>query len=88
MAHNEEIGDRQGLGLTFGGLAAAWAKKGNADKAIEYYEQAATIQREIGDRYHLCMTLSGLARVAKHVGNTQLAESSDLEMKRLGCRQR
>jgi tetratricopeptide (TPR) repeat protein len=45
-----EIGDRQGEGAALGNLGVAYSDLGQAEAAIEYYEQQLVIVREIGDR--------------------------------------
>ena len=47
---SRKIGDRGGIGKTYGNLAKAYQSLGDYRKAIEYQEKYLKISREIGDR--------------------------------------
>ncbi|MBT5049792.1 MAG: tetratricopeptide repeat protein [Rhodospirillaceae bacterium] len=50
IAGARAVGELQVEGTALGNLGLAWARLGNARKAIEYYEQHLTITRETSDR--------------------------------------
>jgi len=59
---NEEVGDLPGQASALGGLASAYARKGDWDRATEHLEYARKTNDDLGDRYYLSITLQKLAR--------------------------
>ena len=59
--------------LSLGTLASAHAKKGDADKAIEYHEKSRVLNEEIGNRQGLAFSLGGLAAAYAKKGDADKA---------------
>jgi len=65
--------DRQGEGNHLGNLGLAYARLGEARRAIEFFEQALAMSREIGDRRGEGNALGNLGIVYKDLGEPRRA---------------
>ena len=65
--------DSRGLAVSLSGIASAWMRKGNLDKAIEYFEQAEALNREIGNQRGQASAYSGIASAWMRKGNLNRA---------------
>ncbi|MEA3281688.1 MAG: tetratricopeptide repeat protein, partial [Euryarchaeota archaeon] len=58
----EALGDRHGLAQTYNNLGSVYARKGEWDLAIEYYEKDMDIFEALGDRHGVGITLSNIGK--------------------------
>ncbi len=67
----QEIGDRQGEGVTFGNLGIAYSNLGQYQQAIALLEQRLEIAREIGDRQGEGNAIGSLGNAYLRLGQYQ-----------------
>jgi tetratricopeptide (TPR) repeat protein len=73
LAAARRLRDRQAEGVHLGNLGVAYAKLGEARRAIEYHEQALVVGREIGDRRGEGQDLGNLGIAYAQLGETRRA---------------
>jgi tetratricopeptide (TPR) repeat protein len=64
----EEVGDRQGEGVTLNNIGMVYKAWGKYDQAIEYYKKSLKITEEVGDRKGEGVTLNNIGMVYKAWG--------------------
>ena len=69
----QRIGDQEGAGLSFGGLAQLAALGGDLDGALDFYRQSLAAFAAIGDRAEEARILSEMAWTHLQHGDTTLA---------------
>jgi tetratricopeptide (TPR) repeat protein len=69
----KESDDRYNEGVFLGNQGNAYSVLGQAEKAIEYYEQALEVSREIGDRQNEGTWLGNLGNAYSALGQVEKA---------------
>jgi predicted ATPase/class 3 adenylate cyclase len=75
----ERTGDREGAGMSLGGLASLTAQRGNAEAALDLYGRSLAAFEAIGDRGEEARTLSEMAWTYLESGDTALARRRFLD---------
>ncbi len=71
----QRLGDREGRGMSLGGLASLAAGHGDVSEALELYRQSLAAFEEVGDRGEEARILSEMAWTCLAAGDTELARS-------------
>jgi predicted ATPase/class 3 adenylate cyclase len=79
LAIQTRLGDREGGGMSLGGLAALAAQRGDVASALELYEQSLASFEACGDRGEEARILAEMAWTHLAAGDTVLARRAFLE---------
>ncbi|MBN8589064.1 MAG: tetratricopeptide repeat protein [Rhodothermia bacterium] len=69
----QQIGDRQGEGVTLNNISQIYDAKGNYDTALRYLQQSLDISQQIGDRHGEGVTLNNISQIYQVRGDYDTA---------------
>jgi tetratricopeptide (TPR) repeat protein len=69
-----EIGDKAGLAPTYNNIGSIYSKKGEWDKALEYYLKSEKILIEVGDKAGLTFAYFNFGTVLQSKGDQALGD--------------
>jgi len=70
----EEIGDKEGMGVSLNNIGIVHFNKGDYDKALDYYERSLVISEEIGNKRGMGYSLNNIGIVHSDKGDLDRAE--------------